>query len=114
MNELSGYGEVKLGDKVLPLKFGTNAYYLFCKHRTIDLSQLGEAFTDPFALIELSYFAYVSAMRIKGKPTDVGMDEFIELVGDNKDVLPEFEKLIMSSKIWGFTMTELADTKKNN
>lgn len=114
MNEASGYGEIKLGDKTLPFKFGTNAYYLFCKHRGIELSQLGEAFGDPFAIIELAYFAHVSAQRIKGKQTDVNIDEFIELVGDNKDMLPEFEKLIMSSKMWGFTMTELADTKKNS
>ena len=113
MNELSGYGEVKLGDKTLPFKFGANADYLLCKHRNIELNELSKALADPFALIELSYFAYVTAMRIKDKPTDVGMDEFFDLVGDNKDILPEFEKIIMSSKMWGFTVAELADTKKN-
>ena len=101
MNDLSGYGEIKIGDKTLPFKFGTNAYRLFCQNRGIDLPGMATAFKDPFALLELAYFAYVSAVRINGGVTDVGLDAFIELVGDNDDIVPEFEKLIESSKMWG-------------
>ena len=98
---MSGYGEVKLGDKTLPFKFGTNAYRLLCNHRGIELHQLGEAFTDPFALVELAYFAYVTAVRMRNGLTEVSLDEFVELVGDSDDIVPQFEKLITSSKVWG-------------
>lgn len=106
MNDLSGYGEIKVGDTTLPFKFGTNAYRLFCQSRGIDLPGMAEAFKDPFALLELAYFAYVSAVRIQNSVTEVGLDAFVELVGDNADVIPEFEKLISSSRVWGQKVSE--------
>ena len=117
MNDYSGYGEIKIGDKTLPFKFGTNAYRLFCQYRNIDLNQMAEAFNDPFAVVELAYFAYVTAMRIKDKLTDIGFDEFVEIVGDTKDVIPELEKLIVTAKTWGYTrdeLTEAAEKKKSD
>jgi len=112
MNDLSGYGEIKIGDRTLPFKFGTNAYRLLCQHRGIELGQLGEAFADPFALIELAYFAYVTAMRMGNIPTNIGLDGFVEIVGDNADIIPEFEKLISSSKMWGLAIADLSAKKK--
>jgi hypothetical protein len=109
MNDYSGYGEIKIGDKTLPFKFGTNAYRLLCQHRNIDLHQIGEAFKDPFAIIELAYFAYVTAVRMANSVTEISLDTFIELVGDEKDIIPEFEKLIVGSKMWGYTVSELTD-----
>lgn len=109
MNDLSGYGEIKIGENTLPFKFGTNAYRLLCQHRGVELHQLGEVFSDPFALIELAYFAYVTAVRMAGSVTTYGLDSFVEIVGDNADIIPEFEKLITTSKMWGVAV---GDTKK--
>lgn len=112
MNDLSGYGEIKIGDKTLAFKFGTNAYRLLCQHRNIELHQIGEVFSDPFAIIELSYFAYVTATRMQNKLADIGLDAFVELVGDSKDVIPEFEKLIVGSKIWGHAVADLTNKEE--
>lgn len=114
MNELSGYGEVTLNGKTIPLKFGTLAYKLFTSSRGIELHQLGEAFNDPFAMIELGYYAHVANERINGRVADVTLEWFTEAVGDTKGVIEEFTKLITSSKMWGYTVTELAEQKKTS
>ena len=107
MNDYSGYGEVKLGDRVLPFKFGTNATALFCKAHNIDLFEIGSIMTGPLAILEYAYYAYVTAQRINRQTVDVTIDEFMNLVDDNKDAITLFDNLIMSSKILGFTIEEL-------
>ena len=112
MNDYSGYGEIKIGDKTLPFKFGTNAYRLLCKDRNLELFEIGKAFEDPFAMIDLAYFAHVTANRIAGKVTEISIDEFTDIVGDTKGILNEFEKLINESKMWGMTIGELTEAGK--
>lgn len=112
MNDLSGYGELTLRGKLMPFKFGTNAYRLFCRHRGIDLGDIGEAFKDPFAILELAFFAYQTAVRMNGDTPHTDLDTFIDMVGDEQGVLSEFEKLIIASKMWGYTVNELAEGAK--
>jgi len=112
MNDYNGYGEIKLGETTLPFKFGTNAYRLLCQHRNIDLDKVGNVFRDPFGIYELAYFAHITALRMRNETTELNLDAFIELVGDEKGVREEFEKLIETSKTWGYTMTELIDKGK--
>lgn len=125
-NELSGYGEItiggkdlpfgfgKIGGRPLPFKFGANAYRLYCEYKKIDLPQMYATFqTDPFALVELAYFAYVTAMRLRDEPTEVGLDTFIELVGDEKGVIEKFNEIIKTSRMWGVTIEEAKAKKKS-
>jgi hypothetical protein len=112
MNDLSGYGELTLRGKLMPFKFGTNAYRLFCKHRGIDLSDIGEAFKDPFAILELAFFAYQTAVRMNGDTPHTDLDTFIDMVGDEQGIMSEFEKLIVTSKMWGYTVNDIAEGAK--
>lgn len=113
MNELSGYGELQIGDKTLPFKFGLNAYQLFCSYFEIELHQLPEKLKDPFALVVLAYFAHVSNERIGGRQTDVTIDWFIEAAGDTEGILEEIQRLIVKSKYWGVPLATI-DTKKKS
>ena len=112
MNDLSGYGELTLRGEVMPFKFGTNAYRLFCKHRSIELGDIGEAFKDPFAILELAFFAHQTAVRMNGGVPKLDLDTFVDMVGDEQGALSEFERLIVASKMWGYTVNELAEGAK--
>lgn len=110
MNEASGYGEIKIGDKTFPVKFGVNACRLFCEYHDIELHQMKD-FNSPIHAAEMAYFAHVTAVRINKGLTDVSMDEFIDRVGDNDGVLDDIERIFRSSKIWGKPLAE-DDSKK--
>lgn len=122
MNELSGYGVFEVAGEQVPFKFGVNAYSLFCKSRGIDLGEIGETglygtfkgeemikAPDMTATIELAYFAYVTARRMKGGEPEHTLTEFTEMVGDTKDVLSQFQNLMLTSRILGYTFPELAE-----
>lgn len=116
MNDLSGYGEIKVGTKVLPFKFGTNAERLFCQYHEIDLDQLDRKLAG-FGFYELSYFAYVTAVRMKNELSDIGMDAFIEMAGDKEGFIEEAQKIFMASRVFGLTIEELkamAEKKKSD
>jgi hypothetical protein len=112
MNDFSGYGEIKLCDKTLPFKFGTNAYKLLSKERNLEFYETFQAIKNPFVLIELAYFAHVTANRIAGKVTEISIDEFTDMVGETKGAMVEFGKLIEESKMWGMTFDELVESGK--
>jgi len=122
MNGASGYGEVKLGQHeilfglkkvggtLIPLKFGTNTYRLLCEAKGLEFYQMeGYLKGNPFAMLELSYFAYVTAMRLRGEPTEIGLDTFIELAGDDAEFIKEVSKIMESARVWG---QSTSDAKK--
>lgn len=107
MNKLNGYGEIKIGERVLPLKFGTNSDRLFCEYHNIDLRDIGGKISGSFGMYELSYFAYVTAMRMRNALTDISMDEFIEMLGEDDKYVDECAEIFKSSKHLGKSIDEL-------
>lgn len=112
MNQISGYGEFKLGDKTVPVKIGTNAYRLFCEQHGIGLSEMKEYLNSPMAVVELFYFGYVTAQRMKNELVDINIDTFVELCGDTDGVIDDFGELLKTAKIWGKSIEDLTDKKK--
>ena len=119
MNKASGYGEVmlgqheilfglkKVGGQMIPLKFGTNTYRLLCEAKGLEFYQMEDYLKgNPFAMLELSYFAYVTAMRMRGEPTEIGIDTFVELAGDDADFIKEVGKIMEGARMWGRTVEE--------
>lgn len=127
MNEASGYGEIKLGREpilfglkkvggiTVPLKFGVNAYKLLCEYKDIEYHQMEGymAKGGPFAVLELSYFAYVTAMRLREEPTEIGMDAFIELAGEDKKFFEVVGKISKNARMWGTTIEDMRTKKKD-
>lgn len=121
MNALSGYIELEMGGELIPFKFGTNAWALFCEGRKIDFNQIvetgvfgkfkdGEMVTSPdiIALRDLYYAAHVSAMRSKGLPQKLNLNSFGDLLDDTKGAILKLQEVMLTSKIMGYTFTELS------
>jgi hypothetical protein len=126
MNTLSGYIELELAGEVLPFKFGTNAWSLFCEKRSIEFSQIFTSgvfgkvskddkdvltFTaepDIFALQELFYFSYVSAVRMKKESVKFNFEEFSAMMDELPGAMVKLQKVMLESKILGYSFTELA------
>lgn len=120
MNTLSGYTEVDLNGELIPFKFGTNAWALFCEKRKIEFYQIAESGVfgkiegdkvlspDVFALIELFYFAYVSAIRAKKETVKLNIEQFTELVDETPGVMVKLQEVMLQAKIMGYTFIELA------
>ncbi|HQK52841.1 MAG TPA: hypothetical protein PLA73_01245 [Sedimentibacter sp.] len=128
MNELSGYKELKVGEKIFSLKFGTNATALFCIARGVDLNEIastgiygkweGDKMISPpdvYAILQLAWFAHVTACKIKGEETSVGsMEEFIEYINEYEGVLDKIVEAMQTSKFLGKKITGEEVKKKQN
>ena len=119
MNALSGYIELELsGDEektLVPFKFGTNAWALFCERRKIEFHQIvdtGVFGTNFIVLRELLYCAYIAALRSKNKEVTLNLEQFTDLLDETPDALPKLQEVILQSKILGFSLTELAGEGK--
>jgi hypothetical protein len=130
MNTLSGYTEIELAGEVIPFKFGTNAWSLFCEKKNIEFYEIfksgifgkfgdfgvnekGEPITykpepDIFALQELFYFAYVTAKRMK-KETAFTYEEFTAMMDETPGAMVALQKVLLESKVMGYTFTQLAE-----
>ena len=121
MNQLSGYDVFEVAGEKLPFKFGVNAYSLFCKHRSIELGEVNSTGLygtfdgdkiikgpDTTANIEMAYFAYVTALRMKNQEPDHNLIEFTEMISEEKDILLKLQELNLSARFMGYTFTELA------
>lgn len=127
MNELSGYKEVKIGGRMFPMKFGVNASALFCLARGVDLPQIadtglygryeGEKMISPpdvYALLQLAWFAHVTACKIERRETEVAsMEEFIELCNEEEGTMEEITRAMLESKFLGRKITGEAKKKPN-
>lgn len=125
MNELSGYGEFELAGRLLPFKFGANATALLCKHRGIELDQFTDLnlfgvydneqlvkSPDLIANVELAYFAYVTAKRIKGEQPDINIELFTEMFHETEGIIFKFQDLMVHSKMLGFSLVDLGGMAK--
>jgi len=115
MNTLSGYTEVDLVGQMIPFKFGTNAWALFCEMRKIEFGKIVESgvFNNDFiALRDLFYCAHQAACRTKGEQTKVNLYEFGDLLDETKGVMTKLEEVMLQSKILGYTLSELAEEGK--
>lgn len=125
MNALSGYIELELGDQVLPFKFGSNAWALFCEMHKIEFFQIadsgvfgkveeGEVVSPPNIerLRELYYCAYQSAMRSKGEKVTINMFAFNDLLDETKGAVLKLQEVMLTSRILGYTFVELAEEGK--
>jgi hypothetical protein len=127
MNPLSGYIELELAGEVLPFKFGSNAWSLFCEKRKLEFHEIfksgvfGKFGTDPagketyestpdmFALQDIYFFAYVTAIRMKKEIQKFNFEEFIGLLDDTPEAMIKLQKVLFESKMMGYTFKELAD-----
>jgi|WetSurSiteA1Bulk_404760.scaffolds.fasta_scaffold123609_1 hypothetical protein len=122
MNPLSGYIELDLNGEILPFKFGTNAWSLFCEKKGIEFYQIfnsgvfgkfkGEDFVpepDIFALQQIYYFAYVTACRIKNERAAHNFESFTTLMDETPGAMIALQKVLLESKIMGYTFTQLAE-----
>jgi hypothetical protein len=121
MNALSGYIELEMGGELIPFKFGTNCWALFCENRKIDFNKIKESgvfgkwedkvMTEPpdlFAMRDLFYAAHVAAMRSKGLPAKINADQFGDLLDETKGAVFKLQEVMLQSKIMGYSFTELS------
>jgi hypothetical protein len=121
MNQLSGYDVFEVAGEKLPFKYGVNAFALFCKHRGIELGQLPETglygvfqgtemlrAPDMIANIELAYFAYVTAVRMKGEEPGYNLCQFTEMIGETRDIIQKLQELLLTCRTMGYTFEEIA------
>lgn len=130
MNPLSGYVELEIGGEVLPFKFGSNAWALFCSRYKLELYQVADSgifgkverqedgtqkVIEPpkiEKMKELYYDAYVSACRSAGKAVTVNEFRFNDLLDESRDAMIRLQEVFLTSRILGFTFTEIAEEGK--
>lgn len=89
MNQLSGYCEVKVMDRLIPCKFGMNAFAMFTQMQGIELDQIDKALStsNVESIRNLIYCGMKSAALSKG--IEIDFNEFT--VGDWIDDMEESE-----------------------
>jgi hypothetical protein len=125
MNEMSGYIEIKVGEDVLPFKFGTNAWALFCNLRGIELGEIGDTGVfgtwdkdekgkpimiktpDIMALRDIFHAGYVSALRIRGKTEVLTAEGLLDLLDEVPGSMQLLESTLLESKFLGKKLKEL-------
>jgi hypothetical protein len=125
MNALSGYIELPMGEEVLAFKFGTNAWALFCEMKGIEFGEIGNSGVfgtikdgevikspDILSLRDLYYCAHVAAMRSKGLQPKVNIDAFGDLMDETSGAVLDLQKAMLTAKMMGFTLNELAEEGK--
>ena len=124
MNQLSGYVEITFGDQVLPFKFGTNAWALFCEMKGIEFGGImssgvfgtyenGEITKPPdiLALLDLFYCAHKAAMRAKDLQP-VNKETFCDMLDETSGAMLDLQKAMLTAKLMGYNLTELAELGK--
>lgn len=115
MNALSGYCELNMAGEIVPFKFGTNCWALFCESRKIEFSDIATsgAFSGDFvALRDLFYAAHVAAMRSKGEQTKLTLEAFGDLLDETTGAIQQLQDTMLTAKIMGFTFKELTEDSK--
>lgn len=123
MNNFSGYTEIEVEGRILPFKFGTNAYALFCQMREIEFWQLAE--TGVFgkvddkgnvlqapeftALRDLFFSAHQAAMRSKGQKEMVNEYQLGDLIDEYPEIIEQLSKTLSQAKLMGFNASKLSD-----
>lgn len=85
MNSLSGYVEKELGGKVRGIKFGINAWAIFCDLQKCKLSEVGDRMQAASGFRDLVYSGL--AANCRSKKIDLDFDQYD--VGDWMDDLKE-------------------------
>jgi hypothetical protein len=125
MNSLSGYIELPVGGKILPFKFGSNAWALFCDKYKLELWEISESgifgksevaedgslkVVIPPSLEKLKvlyYCAHKAALLSKGESITINEYAFNDLIDETKDVMTKLQDCMLTSKMLGFTFGEL-------
>jgi hypothetical protein len=63
---------------------------------------------DVFALVDLFYFAHVSAVRSKKEAVKINIEQFTELLDETPGVMVKLQEVMLSARIMGYTFIELA------
>lgn len=118
MNQLSGYCEIKMGDEVLPFKFGTNSWALFCEMRKVEFHEIvstGVFDKNLVARRDLYYCAHMAALRSKGEEIKHNLESFGDLLDETEGASETLLDTFLTAKFMGFTFSKLADKgeKKN-
>jgi len=119
MNTLSGYVEVTIAGEVLPFKFGTNAWALFCEMHKIELFQIAESgilgkvdeqgnisSPDLSKLRDIFYCGYQSACRSQRKEVKYNLFEFGDMLDESFDAVKELQKAMLTAKVMGFSLIQ--------
>lgn len=118
MNTQSGYIEIDINGDVLPFKFGTNSWALFCEMHNIELYQIGEsgilgkyvdgkmvAPPDVIKLRDLFHCAYVAACRSKSVTPKYNLYQFGDILDENKDMNGKLQTTMVRSKMFGINLS---------
>ena len=129
MNTFSGYIEVELKvsyseeKQLIPFKFGSNAYSLFCGMHDLELWEIAESgvfgeldesgkefkkLPDISKLRDLFFCAHQAAMRSKGKTEMVTLYEFGDILDETPGIIEKLQSAVIQSKILGFDLSMLA------
>ncbi len=110
MNERSGYTELEVEGVVIPFKFGTNAYALYCEMHGCDLHEIigtglfgdTEKNVPPsiMRLRELFFCAYRTACALKNEPVKYNIHQITEFI-DDTDGLAKLQSAMVKSHVMG-------------
>lgn len=112
MNQLSGYIELEMGGEILPFKFGTNCWALFCEMRKLefaDIATSGVFNSDLSSLRDLFYCAHKAALRSKGEVVKLNLEAFGDLLDETTGATQTLQETMFTAKMLGFTFDELAE-----
>src|SRR5574343_1732341 len=101
MNALSGYIELDMGGQILPFKFGTNAWALFCEMRSIEFSDIAESgvFKSDFAVLrDLFYCAHKAALRSRNEVVNLNVEGFGDLLDETEGALKKLTDTMITAK----------------
>ncbi|MDD3665396.1 MAG: hypothetical protein PHQ65_09040 [Bacteroidales bacterium] len=92
---------------VVPVKFGMNAFYLFCEMRNIELTDVDKVFAKShiFALRDLTFCAIVSEARFAGVEPLITSPEVVgNIMDEDSEVVSSLLKAFMSAKVAGVSL----------
>ena len=115
MNTKSGYCELKGPNGLIPCKFSTNTFLLFCQQQGIALHQLDKKLEsgDPLMMRDMTYCAMVTAARIVGKEPPLPTPEAIgEVLFDSTDAIELVSEAMLSARVFGKSLNDSPATKK--
>jgi len=117
MNKKSGYIEKKIGENIIPFKFGMNAFAKFCELQNINLAQMGIVLQPNLpallsAMRDLLYSAAYAAIKSEGKEVTFTP----ETVGDWIDEMPQSDfneilETMQSAKLMGNSLSQVVEKK---